>query len=264
MEKNHEGNNHVPPGGDNHVPPGLPEIANENSTVRIDLPPAIYAGFHTLAYENPNGFKGILIGDINKIKKITQSDHVVEETCILSLRVEATMLVKDPSIFAPGAQWKQNLVNFCQKRIPTSMRLSDVQILGLISYHHNPSPDNLIVDKKMARNLYRCDEAQKPKIVVNMDSFSREENSSHVNGIKACIWDSKGWRENIPINILKLVNLAATDYMKARPGSTFYSGDKYKEPANKECLRSEMDRSQDNVKKLAKKIFEQKKKNNEK
>ena len=34
--------------------PGLPE-ADQNSRVRIDLPPAVYAGFHTLAYNNPNG-----------------------------------------------------------------------------------------------------------------------------------------------------------------------------------------------------------------
>jgi len=253
--------------GDSVVPPGLLE-GNQKaaSTVRIDLPPAVYAGFHTLAYNNPNGFRGILIGDINKITKITQSDHVIKETSILSLRVEATMLVTDPRIFfASGAQWKQNLVTFCQQRIPNSMRLSDVQILGMISYKHNPSPDNLRLDKKMAKYLYRCDEVQKkPKIVVHMDSFSREENSSLVNAIKVCIWDDKGWRENIPVNILKLVNLAATDYMKVRPGSTFYSVDKYKEPTTQECLKSQINRSQDIVKHLATQIFKQKKENNEK
>ena len=41
-----EGDKNDPPG------PGLPE-ADQNS--RVDLPPAVYAGFHTLAYNNPNG-----------------------------------------------------------------------------------------------------------------------------------------------------------------------------------------------------------------
>ena len=42
--------------GDKNDPlgPGLPE-ADQNFRVRIDLPPAVYAGFHTLAYNNPNG-----------------------------------------------------------------------------------------------------------------------------------------------------------------------------------------------------------------
>ena len=38
------------------------------------------------------------------------------------------------------------------------------------------------------------------------------------------MWDDKGWKENIPVNILKLSDLVATEYMKVRTGSTFYSG----------------------------------------
>jgi len=224
--------------------------------IRIDLPPAVFANFHSLAYNNQNGYRGILIGELTNVSKIKQGDHETKKSNILCLRVEAILPVSRKDIVESRIFSPTKLVQFLSRRIPDTMRLTDVQVLGHISYLPNPTQKDYRMDKKIGKLLH-CSEIQKPKVVLYMDSIPKEENICLINSLKGCMWDKSGWRENIDVNVLNIRNMTTCDYMKPRPDSTFSSGDVYKPPTTKDCLGMEIQRSHDNLKHLARKIFKE-------
>eukprot|EP00088_Acartia_fossae_P022058 TRINITY_DN2334_c0_g1_i10.p1 TRINITY_DN2334_c0_g1~~TRINITY_DN2334_c0_g1_i10.p1 ORF type:complete len:261 (-),score=44.50 TRINITY_DN2334_c0_g1_i10:670-1407(-) len=230
--------------------------------VQIELPPAMFSLLSTQAHHE-KGFSAILIGHIQKTKKVLQTDEKdTREKILLCLRVEAMLELEagiNQFLDADGKVKLNELTQFCCARIPRSSCVNNIQILGLLSNIPEELDFPTKKDKQFVRTLFRI--GNKLKILMGVTPIKPIRSRILTNSVKVAVLDEdRQWKENMGVKIKNMNDVPNSEYMQPKSDAICFTGSKISDPTSHEVMKTEMVETQIKIHEAAKKLFELKEK----